>query len=134
MILMKNQRSSRASTTSGSRRRPRRCTAKTVRGERGKAESGRVSTMYDGESCVLCACGKLTNYGVYRSRPSGLSSAESHDLFCAGSPCMMCTGAILLYRIPRVVIGEHDNFSVARTCLALAMLKSLSSTMENARS
>ena len=23
---------------------------------------------------------------------------------------MMCTGAILLYRIPRVVIGEHDNF------------------------
>ncbi len=25
------------------------------------------------------------------------------------SPCDMCTGAILLYQIPRVVIGEHDN-------------------------
>lgn len=26
------------------------------------------------------------------------------------SPCDMCTGAILLYGIPRVVIGENSNF------------------------
>ena len=26
------------------------------------------------------------------------------------SPCSMCTGAILLYGIPRVVIGEHRTF------------------------
>jgi cytosine/creatinine deaminase len=26
------------------------------------------------------------------------------------SPCAMCTGAILLYRIPRVVIGENRTF------------------------
>jgi len=26
------------------------------------------------------------------------------------SPCSMCTGAILLYGIPRVVIGENDTF------------------------
>jgi creatinine deaminase len=26
------------------------------------------------------------------------------------SPCVMCTGASLLYRIPRVVIGENRNF------------------------
>ncbi|KAI0353221.1 cytidine deaminase-like protein [Trametes cingulata] len=26
------------------------------------------------------------------------------------SPCSMCTGAILLYKIPRVVIGENVNF------------------------
>jgi cytosine deaminase len=26
------------------------------------------------------------------------------------SPCAMCTGAILLYGIPRVVIGEHRTF------------------------
>jgi len=26
------------------------------------------------------------------------------------SPCDMCTGAILLYEIPRVVIGEHRTF------------------------
>ena len=26
------------------------------------------------------------------------------------SPCIMCTGTALLYRIPRIVIGEHRNF------------------------
>jgi cytosine deaminase len=26
------------------------------------------------------------------------------------SPCAMCSGAILLYGIPRVVIGEHTTF------------------------
>lgn len=26
------------------------------------------------------------------------------------SPCIMCTGTTLLYRIPRVVVGENRNF------------------------
>jgi cytosine/creatinine deaminase len=26
------------------------------------------------------------------------------------SPCIMCTGTSLLYRIPRVIIGENENF------------------------
>jgi len=26
------------------------------------------------------------------------------------SPCIMCTGTALLYRIPRVIIGENRNF------------------------
>ncbi len=26
------------------------------------------------------------------------------------SPCVMCTGTALLYRIPRVIIGENRNF------------------------
>jgi cytosine/creatinine deaminase len=26
------------------------------------------------------------------------------------SPCVMCTGTTLLYRIPRVIIGENQNF------------------------
>jgi cytosine deaminase len=26
------------------------------------------------------------------------------------SPCAMCTGAILLYGIPHVVVGEHQTF------------------------
>ncbi|MBF4993339.1 nucleoside deaminase [Arthrobacter gandavensis] len=26
------------------------------------------------------------------------------------SPCEMCTGAILLYRIPHVIIGENSNY------------------------
>lgn len=33
------------------------------------------------------------------------------------SPCDMCTGAILLYGIPRVVIGEHRTFMGAEDLL-----------------
>jgi creatinine deaminase len=31
-------------------------------------------------------------------------------LYTTLSPCAMCSGAILLYGIPRVVIGENHNF------------------------
>lgn len=31
-------------------------------------------------------------------------------LYTTLSPCSMCTGAILLYGIPRVVIGENETF------------------------
>ncbi len=31
-------------------------------------------------------------------------------LYTTLSPCPMCSGAILLYKIPRVVIGEHRTF------------------------
>ena len=33
------------------------------------------------------------------------------------SPCSMCTGAILLYGIPKVVIGENKSFMGAETLL-----------------
>ncbi|MHB1090712.1 MAG: nucleoside deaminase [Ilumatobacteraceae bacterium] len=33
------------------------------------------------------------------------------------SPCHMCTGAILLYKIPRVVIGENQTFMGAEELL-----------------
>ena len=33
------------------------------------------------------------------------------------SPCHMCTGAILLYGIPRVVVGENRNFHGAEDLL-----------------
>lgn len=29
------------------------------------------------------------------------------------SPCIMCTGTSLLYRIPRVVVGENQNYTGA---------------------
>lgn len=32
------------------------------------------------------------------------------ELYTTLSPCSMCAGAILLYGIPRVVIGENRNF------------------------
>jgi len=33
------------------------------------------------------------------------------------SPCIMCTGTALLYRIPRIVIGENQNFMGAEDLL-----------------
>jgi cytosine deaminase len=35
---------------------------------------------------------------------------ERSTLYSTLSPCDMCSGAILLYRIPRVVIGESRTF------------------------
>ena len=34
------------------------------------------------------------------------------------SPCIMCTGTTLLYRIPRVVVGENKNFLGAEDLFA----------------
>lgn len=31
-------------------------------------------------------------------------------LFTTLSPCAMCSGAILLYRIPRIIVGENGTF------------------------
>ena len=31
-------------------------------------------------------------------------------LYTTLSPCSMCTGSILLYKIPRVIVGENQNF------------------------
>jgi cytosine/creatinine deaminase len=39
-------------------------------------------------------------------RPSYLDTA----LYTTLSPCQMCTGAILLFQIPRVVVGEAQTF------------------------
>jgi cytosine deaminase len=36
------------------------------------------------------------------------------------SPCAMCTGAILLYGIPRVVVGENATFAGAEELLRAA--------------
>ena len=35
---------------------------------------------------------------------------ERSTLYSTLSPCDMCSGAVLLYRIPRVVIGENQTF------------------------
>ncbi len=41
-----------------------------------------------------------------------LKAGEYHRavLYSTLSPCDMCSGAILLYKIPRVVIGEHETY------------------------
>jgi creatinine deaminase len=39
-------------------------------------------------------------------------------LYSTLSPCDMCSGAVLLYRIPRVVVGENRNFRGPEAYLA----------------
>lgn len=44
---------------------------------------------------------------------AGRQSAKVYQestIYTTLSPCAMCTGAILLYGIPKVVIGEHQTF------------------------
>lgn len=38
------------------------------------------------------------------------SDYKKCELYSTLSPCPMCTGAILLYKIPRVFIGENKTF------------------------
>ena len=38
------------------------------------------------------------------------TSYRAMTLYTSLSPCMMCTGAILQFDIPRVVVGENRNF------------------------
>jgi cytosine/creatinine deaminase len=57
------------------------------------------SPVLHAELDALASAGRLAP-GVYRSS----------TLFTTLSPCAMCSGAILLYQIPRVVIGEHETF------------------------
>jgi cytosine/creatinine deaminase len=39
------------------------------------------------------------------------SSYQDMTLYTTLSPCQMCTGAILLFQIPRVVVGEAGTFA-----------------------
>jgi len=39
------------------------------------------------------------------------SSYRGMTLYTTLSPCEMCTGAILLFQIPRVVVGEAETFA-----------------------
>ena len=77
---------------------------------------------------VLVYRGQIIGRGHNRrvQRSSAILHAEMDALEAAGrrpasvyresvlyttlSPCAMCTGTILLYRIPRVVIGENRTF------------------------
>jgi len=38
-------------------------------------------------------------------------------LYTTLSPCEMCSGTIILYKIPRVVIGENENLHGPENCL-----------------
>lgn len=57
------------------------------------------SAIRHGETDALERAGRL---------PAEVYAAST--MYTTLSPCSMCTGAILLYGIPRVVIGEHRTF------------------------
>ncbi|THH02635.1 hypothetical protein EW145_g6720 [Phellinidium pouzarii] len=57
------------------------------------------SAILHGETATLEKAGRL-KADVYRNA----------TMYTTLSPCDMCTGAIILYNIPRVVIGENANF------------------------
>ena len=64
------------------------------------------SAIRHGETDALEAAGRLP---ASRYRRATLATTLS--------PCDMCTGAVLLYGIPRVVIGEHRTFMGAEDLL-----------------
>lgn len=45
-----------------------------------------------------------------RAGRQGADVYRAATLYTTLSPCAMCSGAILLYGIPRVVVGENRNF------------------------
>lgn len=59
----------------------------------------RGSTVLHAEMDCLENAGRLT-----------ASDYRHSVLYSTLSPCDMCSGAVLLYRIPRVVIGENRSF------------------------
>jgi creatinine deaminase len=67
------------------------------RGHNQRQQKG--STVLHGEMDALENAGRLPG-SVYREC----------TLYTTLSPCPMCSGAILLYGIPRVVIGENSTF------------------------
>jgi creatinine deaminase len=64
------------------------------------------SPIRHGETDALEAAGRLPA-SVYRRA----------TMYTTLSPCHMCTGAILLYEIPRVVMGENRTFMGAEDLL-----------------
>jgi cytosine deaminase len=57
---------------------------------------------------------------------AGRQNAEIYrrcTLYTTLSPCPMCTGAVLLYGIPRVVIGENLTFKGAEDSLRAASVE-----------
>ena len=67
------------------------------RGHNRRVQKG--SVVLHGEMDALENAGRQPG-GVYREC----------TLYTTLSPCAMCTGAILLYGIPRVIVGENETF------------------------
>ncbi len=69
---------------------------------RGRGHNKRVQ---EGSSILHAEMDCLENAGRL-----GAEDYKRATLYSTLSPCDMCSGAVLLYGIPRVVIGENRNF------------------------
>lgn len=67
------------------------------RGHNRRVQKG--SVILHAEMDCLENAGRLTAADYRRSQ-----------IYSTLSPCSMCSGAILLYKIPTVIVGEHDTF------------------------
>ncbi len=74
------------------------------RGHNRRVQSG--SPILHGETDCLQNAGRLSASEYHRA-----------TLYTTLSPCDMCTGAILLYKIPRVVMAENISFTGAEETL-----------------
>ena len=74
------------------------------RGHNRRVQKG--SPILHGEMDALENAGRLVAAEYRRS-----------EIYTTLSPCHMCTGAILLYEIPKVVIGENQTFLGAEELL-----------------
>ena len=74
------------------------------RGHNCRVQTG--SAIDHGEMNCLRNAGRLPS-AVYRNS----------TLYSTFSPCPMCSGAIVLYKIPRVIVGENATFSGAEDYL-----------------
>ncbi|KAI9668843.1 MAG: cytosine deaminase [Alyxoria varia] len=66
---------------------------------------GRNRRVQEDDMCLHAEISALRTLGAPPA-----SIFKSSTLYTTLSPCEMCTGAILLFKIPRVVIGENQNF------------------------
>src|SRR3954471_24772733 len=73
------------------------CDGRLYRGHNRRVQDG--NPILHGEVSALLAAGRLPAAAYRRS-----------TMYATLSPCAMCSGAILLYGIPRVVIGENVTF------------------------
>ena len=70
------------------------------RGHNCRVQTG--SAIDHGEMNCLRNAGRLPS-GIYRNS----------TIYSTLSPCPMCSGAIILYKIPRVIVGENVTFQGA---------------------
>ncbi len=77
------------------------------------------SVLVDGEGNIIGAGHNMrvqSDSPILHGEMSALTNAGRQKsylkttLYTTLSPCMMCSGTIVQFKIPRVVVGENDNF------------------------